>query len=109
MTNSEFFSRYPESKILLDQVLAEINAKLQNMQRPAHEIIIPDHQLIEQLGICKRTTNKWRSERMITYIKVGALIFYRLSDVLVFFDNNKIEKIDPAKIQKLKNYGNNKM
>lgn len=93
MTSNEFFLKFPESKILFDQLLAEFEEKVLKAQRPANEIIISDAELIRQLGVCKRTTNTWRAKRMITFIKVGSLIYYKLSEVLDFMDKYEIKKL----------------
>lgn len=105
MKSSEFFQKYPESKELFDQMMTELERIMMEAQRPANEVIITDSELIRQLEVCKRTTNTWRSKRMITFIKVGSLVYYKLSDVLAFMDRNEVKRITPADTSQTKRYG----
>ncbi|QNA44282.1 helix-turn-helix domain-containing protein [Lacibacter sediminis] len=109
MTNSEFFSKYPESKDLFDRVLSEFEEKMQKAHRPANETIISDAELIQLLGVCKRTTNTWRSKQMIVFIKVGSLIYYRYSEVLAFMEKHEIKKVTLRDSHQTKHHGQKKL
>lgn len=105
MLNSENNHRIPDLKDQLTHFLGEFDELLQKSNRPADEVILSDYELMKKLGVCKRTTNTWRSKRIISFFKVGSLIFYRLSDVLSFLEKHEVKNIDLSKTQKLRSNG----
>ena len=60
--------------------------------RPEH-IILNNKDIAELLKVSSKTVQKWRDNGLISYSKVGREIFYKLSDVLEFLDDHKIEKV----------------
>lgn len=42
-------------------------------------------------GVSKRTWAVWREEKLLRYVKIGQLIFYKLDDIKEFIDNHVVE------------------
>ena len=70
----------------IDQLLPVID----QLVRPPDQIILDDVQLREMLKMSKRSTAYLREKGLITYSKIGAKIYYRLSDILLFLKINEI-------------------
>ena len=89
---SEFeslFKRFPESQQLFKQVMHE----LQNMQRPANELLLDDWDLMQILKVCKRSIANYKEQGKITYSKFGGKSFYLYSDVLEAVMLNQVPAI----------------
>lgn len=84
-----YLERWPELK----DFLADLDEKIYQFNRPAHEVILDDVDLCRILKISKRLSAKLRAERLITYHKSGGKIYYLLSDVLVYATQNRISAI----------------
>lgn len=70
----------------IDQLLPIV----EQMARPPEQIILDDVALREMLKMSKRSTAYLREKGLITYSKIGAKIYYRLSDILLFLKINEI-------------------
>lgn len=83
---------------ILEQVrelLIEIRTELSKRQRPAEEVILDDADLRQMLKVSKRTTAYLRSNRQITFYKVGGKTYYKLADVLHMLQNGQELRVEP--------------
>jgi len=94
VTPEHLFRKYPE----LAELAAFMKQQLEEMQRPASEVILDDVALREMLKVSKRTTSMYRSNRLIAYSFLGGKIFYTLEDVLEAIKRNRV----PALAEQLK-------
>jgi hypothetical protein len=92
--HEHLFRKYPE----LCELAKFVKKQLEEMQRPANEVILDDVDLREMLKVSKRTTSMYRSNGLIAYSFLGGKIFYTLEDVLQAIKRNRI----PALSEKLK-------
>lgn len=67
--------------------------ELNEVRRPAEEVILNDAELCRMLKISKRTSATWRANGIIAYHKVGGIVFYVYADVLEMIKSNRIESI----------------
>ena len=84
--HEHLFRKYPE----LRELAIFMKKQLEEMQRPANEIILDDVALRELLKVSKRTTSMYRSTQLIAYSFLGGKIFYTLEDVLESIKRNRI-------------------
>lgn len=56
-------------------------------------IIIPSEEARKMFGVSKRTWAIWRENRLLTYIKIGQLIFYKVNDIKEFINKHTIKNI----------------
>jgi hypothetical protein len=102
MQKEDALWRFPDLKLVL-QKLDEVHEDIVNAHRPAEEVIFNDVKLQQYLGVSRRTTSYYRSRRLLTYIKVDAIILYRLSDILSFLDMHEVPAISSTLKIKLAN------
>lgn len=88
---------FSEIKESIQKILNSIRLELYKCQRPADEIIIDNKGLMNMLKISKRTSALMREKRLITYSKIGHLIYYKLSDILEFINNNQVRSISKGR------------
>lgn len=80
----------------IQELINTVNALklvLENMSRPANEIIYDDVDVRNMLKVSKRTLAYWRERGMITFSKLGGKIYYRLSDILALIKQNEIPAV----------------
>jgi len=87
--NTEWFRHRPELLKLVEIIRHEV----QQVQRPAEEVIIDDCELQQLLKVSRRTTANYRAQGLITYHHLGGKVFYLLSDVLDAIKRNRIPAI----------------
>lgn len=86
----QFKELYPE----LFSTLNDLVTKIDQVCRPAEEIIIDDVELCSQLHVSKRTSATWRAERVIKYSIIKGKIYYIYSDVLAFVKKYSVATLD---------------
>ena len=92
MTNSENFHRNTS----IEEILKEIRQELLKVQRPADQIILDETDFCHFLKISKRHAANLRTTGAITYSKAGGRLYYLLSDIIDFIENNQIKKMDKS-------------
>lgn len=55
-------------------------------------MLIPSEEARKMFGVSKRTWAIWRENRLLTYIKIGQLIFYKVDDIKEFIENHAVKK-----------------
>lgn len=56
-----------------------------------------DHVFVDQVEFCqimnieKSTAYVWRNQGLISYSKIGKTIYYKMTDIIQFLDNHRIE------------------
>ena len=88
---------FSEIKESIQEILNSIRRELHNCQRPANEIIVDNTGMMDILNISKRTAASMRQKRMITYSRIGGLIYYKLSDILEFINNNEVTSVSKSR------------
>jgi hypothetical protein len=78
----------------LEEIIRLIKNEILKAQRPAEEIILDDLDLQNFLKCSKRKTAELRERRAITYSKPNGKVYYRLSDVLKYLDQHRVEALD---------------
>lgn len=56
-------------------------------------MLIPSEEARKMFGVSKWTWAIWRENRLLTYIKIGQLIFYKVDDIKEFIENHTIKNI----------------
>ena len=59
----------------------------------SERIIMPSEEARKMFGVSKRTWAIWRENRLLTYIKIGQLIFYKVNDIKEFINKHTIKNI----------------
>ena len=54
-------------------------------------MLIPSEEARKMFGVSKRTWAIWRERKLLRYVKIGQLIFYKLDDIKEFIDNHVVE------------------
>ncbi len=65
-----------------------IHLQVINLHKRPEEVLIDNTEFIEYLHLSKRTAQTWRDEKRIPFIQIGAKIYYKLTDVLKFIEQN---------------------
>ena len=73
----------------------QIHIQLSSLGKKPEEVLIDNHEFIIYMQISKRTAQTWRDERRIPFIQIGGKIYYKLSDVLIFLEQNTIRPLTP--------------
>jgi hypothetical protein len=68
--------------------------EVEQVKRPAEEIVLDDVALQKYLNISKRKTAELREQRKITYSKPDGRVYYLLSDVLSYVKKNQVKAIE---------------
>jgi len=55
--------------------------------------LLTDAELCKALDVSTRLTAEWRKDKKITFIKIGAKIYYRYSEVLTFAEEHEVQAI----------------
>jgi predicted alternative tryptophan synthase beta-subunit len=76
-----------------DEVRELFQSELLKLSRPADELLLTDEQLCKTLHVSQRLTAQWRRKKQISYLKIGAKLYYKYSDVLAFAEEHKVEAI----------------
>ena len=87
MTRETILKKYPELKELIQWFCYE----LYRAQRPAHEVILDDEEVMKILKISKRKLQYHKAALEIAYQTLGARSYYFLSDLLQALANNRLE------------------
>lgn len=66
-------------------------AKFANNIEFADDPIIDNFRFIELMGISAKTAQSWREKGIINYSKIGAKIYYRVSDIKTLLDKHHKE------------------
>ncbi len=74
----------PIAEILeaVDERLALMEDKIFGKQTYSSTDVLTNDEVMQYLGICRRTLQNWRDTGILKYTKLGKKIFYRFSDVL---------------------------
>lgn len=54
-------------------------------------MLIPSEEARKIFGVSKRTWAIWRENRLLTYIKIGQLIFYKVDDIKEFIEKHAVK------------------
>jgi len=73
-----------------EEALDQIKRHIVDCQRPAHETVLDDKDVMLRLRICKRTLASLRADGVIPYSKIGKKILYKLSDIQAVIEANKV-------------------
>lgn len=88
--------RYDEDYLneQFEKLLTKIDthfAKFANNIEFANDPIIDNFRFIELMGISAKTAQSWREKGIINYSKIGAKIYYRVSDIKTLLDKHHKE------------------
>ena len=72
------------TKEVWEEIHRKIIDQVENLNRPASEVIIDDTGLQQMLKISRRTAFQYRKIGLLVYYKIESKIFYFLSDILCF-------------------------
>ena len=57
----------------------------------SERIIMPSEEARKMFGVSKRTWAIWREKKLLTYIKIGQLIFYKVDDIKEFIEKHAVK------------------
>jgi excisionase family DNA binding protein len=79
-------------KVILVEDVKSIKASLQDShsQTILEEEWIPSNEVLKQLGISRKTWQKYRDERRIPFSQFGRKIYVKRTDLEAFMENHKI-------------------
>jgi Helix-turn-helix domain len=77
----------------LIKTVKELKQNLENVIRPADEVIYDDIEFRNLLKVSKRTAAYWRERGIITFSKLGGKIYYRLSDILTLLKRYEVPAV----------------
>jgi hypothetical protein len=92
MKANEDFNRNSEFK-KISEYFEKMMEEISKIGRPTNEIILDDFDLRQMLKIGQRKLAYLKSQRKITYTKLGSKCYYLLSDVLEYLKANKVEAV----------------
>ena len=61
-------------------------------------MLIPSEEARKMFGVSKRTWAIWREKKLLRYVKIGQLIFYKIDDIKEFIENHSIKKNNDCKL-----------
>ena len=64
----------------------------------SERIIMPSEEARKMFGVSKRTWAIWREKKLLNYVKIGQLIFYKIDDIKKFIENHSIKKNNDCKL-----------
>ena len=76
--------QFTELMSKLDTIQSQITAKA----NPKQETYLGSVEFLKLLDVSKRTAQTWRDEGKISFSQVGSKIYYKLSDVEKFMQEN---------------------
>ena len=76
--------QFTELMSKLDTIQSQINSKA----NPKQETYLGNLEFLKLLEVSKRTAQTWRDEGKISFSQVGSKIYYKLSDVDKFMQEN---------------------
>ena len=83
LTKEEFYD--------LRSMVENLNNHITTHFQKPEDVIFDNEQFIRFMNISKRTAQKWRDEKCISYSQVGYKIYYKYSDIQQLLDKNHIE------------------
>lgn len=60
-------------------------------KKTTESIVMPSEEARKMFGVSKRTWAIWREKKLLRYVKIGQLIFYKVDDNKEFIDNHVVE------------------
>jgi len=86
------FRRYPELKDFFIQIRQEI----QNVQRPANEVILTDQDVMKMLRVSERKLDYMKARKTIPFSQPipRSSCYYLLSDILKWLEKSRSESMD---------------
>lgn len=68
--------------------------KTNSVEHTAHAAIketwLDNHDVMKRMHISGRTLQKWRSEKLLPYSRIGKKIYYKESDLLKLLEQNMV-------------------
>lgn len=86
---NHFQNRFPE----LAEAFQELLDLVQQLSRPANEVLLDDVDLRAMLKVSKRTTATWRQKGLIRHSWLQGKCYYKYSDVLAAVDQHAVSPI----------------
>ena len=68
--------------------LSEIKSLLLEKQKAPEDTILDNKDFIKLMAISGRTAQQWRDDGFIQFSQIGNKIYYRMSEIQRFLDNN---------------------
>ena len=68
--------------------LSEIKSLLLEKQKAPEDTILDNKDFIKLMGISGRTAQQWRDDGFIQFSQIGNKIYYRMSEIQRFLNNN---------------------
>ncbi len=68
--------------------LSEIKSLLLEKQKAPKDTILDNKDFIKLMGISGRTAQQWRDDGFIQFSQIGNKIYYRMSEIQRFLNNN---------------------
>ena len=68
--------------------LSEIKSLLLEKQKAPEDTILDNKDFIKLMGISGRTAQQWRDDGLIQFSQIGNKIYYRMSEIQRFLNNN---------------------
>lgn len=59
--------------------------------KPTESIVMPSEEARKMFGVSKRTWAIWREKKLLRYVKIGQLIFYKVDDINEFINNHYVK------------------
>lgn len=69
----------------------ELLERIEGFEKNQEDKLLTNEEIMELLGISKRTAQNYRDQGLISFSKHGKKIHYKMSDVQTFLENNKIK------------------
>lgn len=86
-----------ELRKLLREELSALLPDVKSEPPTAQDGWISNGEFLRRYGVSKATAQRWRDERTLPFSKIGAKIFYRVSDVEEVFHSSRIERVRQRK------------
>lgn len=88
------YENLSDQLVQLSKMVEKAVAKIEQVGRPAEELIVDDVELCEMLHVSKRTAATWRAQRVIKYSLIKGKIYYIYADVLAFIKKYSVATLD---------------
>ena len=59
--------------------------------KSTESIVMPSEEARKMFGVSKRTWAIWREKKLLRYVKIGQLIFYKVDDINEFINNHYVK------------------
>ena len=73
------------------QRLTRMEAMLKLKQANPDDVFVDNQEFLQVMNISKRTAQAWRDQKLIAFSQVGNKIYYKMGDIMLLLQKNRIE------------------